>query len=196
MCKSGKTRYSIEHQPVCCDIIGFYKVELDASWFTPLISEYDLVLKLHGYFGISTPFKNRIVPFGDLFHIGGQNSVRGFLFGQIGPAFLGDTIGGAKAFFWNAELIAPITADMNMKAVIFYDGGTGFDNPYVTPGDKPFVTGNNFDYRHAIGIGIRLLQPMPVNIDWGFKIDPRKDKLHPNRSESASEVHFGMSYDW
>ncbi len=176
--------------------IGFYKIELDASWFTPLIAEYDLVLKLHAYFGVSSPFKNRIVPFGDLFHIGGQSSVRGFLFGQIGPEFLGDTIGGSKAFFWNAELIAPITADMNMKAVVFYDGGTGFDNPYVTCADKPFVSGNNFDYRHSIGIGIRVLQPMPVNIDWGFKIDPRKNRLFPNRGESASEVHFGMSYDW
>jgi len=176
--------------------IGFYKIELDASWFTPLIAEYDLILKLHAYFGISKPFKNRTVPFGDLFHIGGQSSVRGFLFGQIGPQFSGDTIGGAKAFFWNAELIVPITADMNMKAVVFYDGGTGFDNPYITNADKPFVTGNNFDYRHAIGIGIRVLQPMPVNVDWGFKIDPRKNRLFPNRSESASEIHFGMSYDW
>jgi outer membrane protein assembly factor BamA len=85
---------------------------------------------------------------------------------------------------------------MNMKAVVFYDGGTGFDNPYVTNVDKRSVTGNNFDYRHAIGIGIRVLQPMPVNIDWGFKIDPRKNKLDPRLSETASEIHFGMSYDW
>ncbi len=176
--------------------IGYYKVELDASWFTPLIAEYDLILRLHGYFGITTAFKNRIVPFGDLYHIGGQTTVRGFLFGQIGPQFEGDTIGGSRAFFWNAELVAPITADMNMKAVVFYDGGTGFNNPYVTAADKPFVTSNNFDYRQAVGIGIRLLQPMPVNIDWGFKIDPRKNKLNPSQSESASEIHFGMSYDW
>jgi outer membrane protein insertion porin family len=187
------TKFAI---PTFGNDIGYYKVELDASWFTPLIAEYDLVLKLHGYFGVSSPFKNRSIPFGDLFHIGGQSSVRGFLFGQIGPQFLGDTIGGSKAFFWNAELIAPITADMNMKAVVFYDGGTGFDNPYITAADKPFVAGNNFDYRHAVGIGIRVLQPMPVNIDWGFKIDPRKNRLFPNRGESASEVHFGMSYDW
>lgn len=187
------TKFAI---PTFGNNIGYYKVELDASWFTPLIAEYDLILRLHAYFGVSSPFKNRSIPFGDLFHIGGQSSVRGFLFGQIGPQFLGDTIGGSKAFFWNAELVAPITADMNMKAVVFYDGGTGFDNPYVTNTDKPFVTGNNFDYRHAVGIGIRILQPMPVNIDWGFKIDPRKNRLFPNRGESASEVHFGMSYDW
>jgi outer membrane protein insertion porin family len=187
------TKFAI---PTFGDDLGYYKIELDASWFTPLIAEYDLVLKLHGYFGICNPFKNRSVPFGDLFHIGGQSSVRGFLFGQIGPQFLGDTIGGSKAFFWNAELIVPITADMNMKAVVFYDGGTGFDNPYVTTADKAFVTGNRFDYRHAVGIGLRVLQPMPINVDWGFKIDPRKNKFFPNRSEAASEIHFGMSYDW
>ena len=187
------TKFAI---PTFGNNIGFYKVELDASWFTPIIAEYDLVLKLHSYFGITTPFKDRIVTFGDLYHIGGQTTVRGFLYGQMGPQFLGDTIGGAKAFFWNVELIAPVTADMNMKGVVFYDGGTGFDNPYVTQADKPYVTGNNFDYRHSVGIGVRLLQPMPVNIDWGFKIDPRKNKKNPLRSESASELHFGMSYDW
>lgn len=176
--------------------IGFYKLEFDASWFTPLIAEYDLVLKLHGYFGIGAPFKNRTIPFGELFHIGGQNSVRGFLYGQIGPQFVGDTIGGTRAFFWNAELIFPITGDMNMKAVAFYDGGTGFNNPYLNDISKSFVTGNNFDYRHAIGLGIRLQQPMPINIDWGFKIDPRKNKRDPKLSETASEIHFGMSYDW
>ena len=187
------TKFAI---PTFGNNIGFYKIEVDGSWYTPLIAEYDLIFKVHAYFGIASPFKNRVVPFGDLFHIGGQSSVRGFLFGQIGPEFLGDTIGGSKAFFWNAELVAPITADMNMKVVAFYDGGTGFANPYITTADKPFVTGNNFDYRHAIGLGIRILQPMPINIDWGFKIDPRKNKLIPSRSESASEVHFGMSYDW
>jgi outer membrane protein insertion porin family len=182
--------------PTLNNNIGFYKLEFEASWFTPLIAEYDLILKLHGYFGIAAPFKNRTVPFGELFHIGGQNSVRGFLFGQIGPQFAGDTIGGTKAFFWNAELIVPITNDMNMKAVAFYDGGTGFDNPYLNNVSKAFVTGNNFDYRHAVGIGLRLLQPMPINIDWGFKIDPRKNKRNPKLNETASEVHFGMSYDW
>lgn len=189
----ASTRFAI---PSFGNNIGFCKFELDASWYTPLIAEYDLVLRLHGYFGLASPFKNRTIPFGDLFHIGGQNSVRGFLYGQIGPQFLGDTIGGSKAFFWNAELVVPITGDMNMKAVAFYDGGTGFDNPYVTPGAKPFVTSNNFDYRHAVGVGIRLLQPMPINIDWGFKIDPRKNRRNPKLNESASEVHFGMSYDW
>lgn len=177
--------------------IGYYKASLDAHWYTPLINEYSLVFHLHGYFGIAAPFTDRrSIPFDDLYHIGGPRSVRGFNFGDIGPKYAGDTIGATKAFFWNAELIFPITPDMSIKGVIFYDGGGSFDAPYLNYVDRAAVTNNNFDYRHAIGFGIRLLQPMPISIDWGFKIDPRKDRRNPDRSETSNEVHFGMNYGW
>ena len=100
-----------------------------------------------------------------------------------------DSIGGKKAFFLNAELIFPITPDLNMKGAIFYDGGASCDNPHSGSVNNSFVTHNNFDYRHAIGFGIRMLSPMPVKVDWGFKIDPRS-------YETSHEVHFGMTYDW
>ncbi len=174
--------------------IGFYKVTLDAQWFTPLIGEYDLVLRLHGYAGAAVPLKNRTIPFGELYHIGGDNSVRGFLFGQIGPRFLGDTIGSKKALFVNVELIFPLLPDMTVKALVFYDGGAGWDNPYTQGVSPVYLEGNRFDYRHSVGFGLRLLKPMPIRVDWGFKIDPRKDRADPARGESSSEVHFGMSY--
>ena len=56
---------------------------------------------------------------------------------------------------------------------------------------KEFLQHNSFTFRHSVGIGLRILRPMPVRIDWGFKLD-RNKKL----KESASEVHFGMSYDF
>jgi hypothetical protein len=40
------------------------------------------------------------------------------------------------------------------------------------------------------------MNPMPIKVDWGFKLDPRKDRLNPRLDESAYEVHFGMAYDW
>jgi outer membrane protein insertion porin family len=172
-------------------------VSLDTHWYTPLINEYSLVFHLHGYFGVAAPFTDhRSIPFDDLYHIGGPRSVRGFNFGDIGPKYAGDTIGATKAFFWNAELIFPITPDMTIKGIIFYDGGGSFDAPYLKHVDKAAVTHNNFDYRHSVGFGIRLLQPMPISIDWGFKIDPRKNRRNPDRSETSNEVHFGMSYGW
>ncbi len=172
-----------------CRRIGFGKIFFDYTWYTPLINEYDLVFKLHLFFGFAAPLKNRSIPFGELYHIGGDTTVRGFVYGEIGPKFLGDTIGGKKAFYLNSELIFPITQDLTMKGVLFYDGGAGWDNPYVADVNPAFITSNTFDYRHAVGFGIRMLRPMPIHVDWGFKLDPRD-------GERESQVHFGMNYDW
>jgi outer membrane protein insertion porin family len=173
--------------------VGFSKFNIDASWYTPIIGEHDLVLKLHGYLGIVTEFKGHTIPYRELYHIGGPASVRGFLFGQAGPRFLGDSIGGRKAFFVSAELQFPITPDFNMRGVAFYDGGTGWNNPYVCACNtsQKFVEYNFFNYRHAVGVGIRLMRPMPVRLDWGFKLD-RNKKLN----ETAYEVAFSTSYDF
>lgn len=176
--------------------VAFYKFDADAMWFTPLIGEFDLVFKLHGHLGVVTQLAGKLIPFGELYNIGGPASVRGYLFGQIGPKFLGDSFGAKKALFLNAELIFPITPDFNMKGVFFYDGGAGWDNPNFCNVNPAFVTDNTFTYRHSVGVGIRMLNPMPIRIDWGFKLDPRKNRLDPKKSESASEVHFGMTYDW
>jgi len=178
-----------------CRKIGFAKLFLDYFWYTPLIGEQDLVFKLHLFFGLATPFKNRSIPFGELFHIGGDNTVRGFTYGQIGPKFLqtssypGDTIGAKKAFFINAELCFPITQDMSIKGIAFYDGGAGWDNPYACGASPGLIADNSFNYRHSVGVGVRMLRPAPVRVDWGFKLDART-------GERESEVHFGMSYDW
>jgi len=171
--------------------IGYYKLDFDASWYTPLIGKHDLVLKLHSYFGFVKNLKTRLVPYRELYHIGGPASVRGFLFGQVSPEFFGDSIGGSKAFFVNAELHFPITQDFNIKGVLFYDGGTGWDFPYTRDLPAGSIKHNNFNFRHSVGFGFRMLNPVPVRIDWGFKLDRRK-KL----GETPSEVHFGMTYDW
>lgn len=179
--------------------LGFQKYDLDAHWYTPLIGAYDLVFHLRGYLGVVAPFKNKLIPYRELYHIGGPASVRGFLYGEIGPQFnvfdlvgpqyTGDSIGGTKATWLNAELIFPITQDMNFKGVLFYDGGAGWDNPYVNNVNRQFIRNNHFNYRHAVGFGIRLYNPMPIKVDWGFKLDPRK-------GEPAYEIHFNSAYEW
>lgn len=191
---------SILAMPFFNSTIGFYKADLDLNWFTPLIGERDLVLRLHGYVGLVQRLGHRNVPYRELYHIGGPSNVRGFLWGQIGPQFQviesdgrvrQDSIGGSRAAFVNAELIFPVTRDFNLKGVLFYDGGTGWKNPYyhsIKHLDE-FVVNQHFHYRHAVGFGIRLLSPMPIRVDWGFKLDAR-------RNESPYEVHFGMTYDW
>lgn len=177
---------------------GFYKFDFDFHYYTPLIGEYDLIFHFHSFLGFANPFKGRLIPYRDLFHIGGPATVRGFLWGQIGPqfgvidfedSFLGDSIGASKALVLNAEFIFPIMSDFSVKGLLFYDGGAGWNNPYISDVPGRFIRHNGFDYRHAVGAGLRLLNPMPLSIDWGFKLDPRK-------GESVHEVHFNMAYGW
>jgi len=84
----------------------------------------------------------------------------------------------------------PITEDFNLKGVAFYDGGTGWDHPY-TDFCPDQIDRNHFHYRHAVGFGFRMMNPVPLRIDWGFKLDRRK-----KWDETPYEVHFGMTYDW
>lgn len=173
--------------------IGYARTDLDASWYTPLIGEHDLIFGIHGHFGAVSGLGAQQIPYKEMFHVGGPVSVRGYLYGQIGPSIRTGpnsnqvaSIGSTKEFFVNAELIFPITSNMSIKGAFFYDGGAGWDTPgyhSMQPSDQILIQNNNFDFRHAIGFGVRMLEPQPIKIDWGLKLDPRKGEPH-------SEVHF------
>lgn len=167
---------------------GFAKVEFDGNWFTPLIQRYGLALRLHGFFGFIHVIDHYRIPYRDLYHIGGPATVRGFKYGQIGPTMQGSSLGATKAMTVTAELQFPITEDYNMRGVLFYEGGAGWDTPDAYDIPKGYLRNNNFDFRHAIGFGVRLTSPTPICFDWGFKLDPRKRK-----GESLSEIHISAT---
>lgn len=170
---------------------GFVKVEGDATWVTPIIGEYDLIFILHTHGGYIKASPGKVIPYRELFHLGGPATVRGFNFGQIGPNLFGDSLGGTKAFWVNAELVFNVTKDFSIKGVLFYDGGASWDTPDVNPLFANHLKNNRFRYRHAIGFGVRLTNPAPMKIDWGFKLDRNK-----KRGESLSEVHFTMAQEF
>ena len=185
--------------PIANEPFGFYKLQFDSHWYTPIINENDLVLHIHVHAGYVNSYKNHSIPFKELYNIGGPASVRGWTFGQISPVWApdqlreedgwqGDPIGGRKAFFFNTELIFPIMQDMSIKGVVFYDGGSGWDTP-TTFIEHTNLKNNSFDYRHSIGIGIRMINPQPIKVDWGFKLDKQP-------GESATEVSFSSYYDF
>lgn len=173
--------------------IGYAKCDLDASWYTPLIGDHDLVFGIHSHFGVVGNLGTQQIPYKEMYHVGGPTSVRGFLYGQIGPSINTgsdvsniSSIGSTRAFYLNAELIFPVTANMSIKGAFFYDGGAGWNTPGFddfTDSQKLLVLNNNFDYRHAIGFGIRMLEPQPLKVDWGLKLDRRTGEPH-------MEAHF------
>ena len=177
---------------------SFMKLEFDTSWYNALIGEDSLVLVLHGKIGTvfslgdSDP-KNKvkkIIPYKELFHMGGQNTVRGFVWGSIGPAWKnGDPLGGKHALQFNAELIFPLIPDYSMKGHVFYDAGAGWDTPKYADLNINDVMRNKFTLRHSVGFGLNLLKPTPAKIDWGYKLDKKP-------GESAHEFHLSMNYAW
>lgn len=187
-------------QPISNDF-NYYKAELDVSWYTPLINEHDLVLGVHGNFGIVHPFKGKDVPWKNLYHVGGPTSIRGYTYGQVGPMWKTDSLGATKAFFVNVEFIVPLTADLNTRGVIFYDGGAGWDTPYLREFseaarlvglcfEKDFYN-NNFFYRHSVGIGVRLKSPTPLQVDFGIKLNPSK-----RFKDHLTEMHLSMEHSF
>ena len=178
---------------------GFLKSDFDVTWLTPLIGEYDLVFLLHGHAGVVGSLRDKIIPYRELYNIGGPGSVRGFEFGQIGPQVFNSSVGAKKAFWVNAELVFSVTKDQSIRGLVFYDGGAGWDTPLTCTQQERLLQENNrgalrnnsFRYRHAIGFGIRLLNPAPVRIDWGFKLDRDKRK-----GETPYEVHFAMDQEF
>ncbi len=207
-----EAKLALPNQSLFKDIsnFGYARLGVEGSWYTPLITEYDVVLFLHGYAGYIYRFPECNIPYKELFHIGGPQNVRGFLYGQIGPMLLGSSLGATKSFFVNAEIRCPITKVNGMMALVFYDGGAGWDTIYEDPSsknncdemesivsyftynpDKILIKNNSFQYRHSVGIGVRLSQPMPIKVDWGFKLD-RNKKL----GESLSEVHIAMEGEY
>jgi outer membrane protein insertion porin family len=189
--------------PLTTNGFNFFKSELDATWYTPLIGDNSLVLCLHGHLGFIHPLNNKNAPWKSLFHIGGPSTIRGYTYGQVGPTFEGDSMGATQAFNVNCELIVPLTADLTTRAVIFYDGGAGWNMPYkdylrgkVFEIDPTFpfnatLQNDNFFYRHSVGAGIRMLNPTPLQIDFGIKLNPAK--IFKNK---LTELHFSMTHEF
>lgn len=193
---SFATKFGIPAPGSC---FGYAKADFDATWLTPLINEYDLIFLLHGHAGFVRRLGDKIIPYRELYNVGGPGSVRGFEFGQIGPQIYSSSVGGQNAFWVNAELIFSITKEQAIRGVLFYDGGAGWDTPLTkneiallaNPANASALTNNRFRYRHAVGFGIRLTNPAPIRIDWGFKLD-RNKRLR----EKFYEVHFNMSQEF
>lgn len=192
----------------CCEVrthpdatYNYVKSEMDASWYTPLIGEHDLVLCVHGNIGAAHKIGNHDIPWKNLYHVGGPTTVRGYLYGQIGPTWKNDSLGASKSFYVNVELIIPVTANLNTRAVIFYDGGAGWDTPYrqafseaarlVGQSFEKEFTNNNFFYRHTVGVGVRIKSPSPLSIDFGIKLNP--SRLF---RKNLTELHFSMDHSF
>ena len=121
----------------------FMKYGLDLNFFVPLAERQ--VLALHGGSG----FAVGDVPVGELYWVGGANTVRGY--------YPSDSVTGTKKLLFNAEY--RYTFNEIVQGVVFLDYGYAWDTG--APQFPQFLSGK--------GLGVRLNTPLgPIRLDWGI----------------------------
>ena len=182
---------------------SFLKIETVGSWYTPLIGEDTLVLAVRARGGMIMNVRNNsCIPYRELYHMGGQDTIRGFVGGGAGPILVQEgelrernntPLGARRNVLFNIELQTPLLESYGMRGRIFYDAGCGWDAflDDVPADAMPFIKRNEFNIRHAVGFGFSMTRPQMIKIDWGYKLD--RDKKF---KESDWEVHLSMNVPW
>ena len=142
------------------------------------------------------------LPLYDLYRPGGENSIRGYRYGQVGSVLLDNNqqavvVGGNKQFIINGEYQFKI-ADQ-FRLVFFYDAGnawgTGtkiFSHDLVAYKD---AYQNNYSYTNptllrSAGVEFRFflpISPAPLRLIWARKLNP-----YPFDTEGKSDFQFSI----
>ncbi|MGE4552703.1 MAG: outer membrane protein assembly factor, partial [Desulfovibrionaceae bacterium] len=147
-----------------------------ADWYHKVF--WDVVFHVRGSAGfVHENFDGKDIPLGQRFYLGGINSVRGYSNYYISPRddASDDPTGGNKMFYSNFELLTPISKNMGLVNVIFFDAGNAWDEgeAFFSSQDVP----EDFDsptlglYK-SVGTGIRWMSPFgPIRVEYGFGLD-------------------------
>jgi outer membrane protein insertion porin family len=157
---------------------GFFKGLIDSGWYFPWGETTFLV---RGRFGYATELFDKQLPLYERFYVGGMTTVRGIGFGEAGPKdpYTDDPIGGETELIFNTEFIFPISPEMKLKGLVFFDAGNSYE------GFTEFGT-----LRYTTGLGIRWISPFgPIRLEWGYNLDKE-----PGESSSKFEFAFGSFF--
>ena len=104
-------------------------------------------------------------PIYEHYYAGGFSTIRGFDFRGASPRDSnGVIVGGHFMMLGSVEYMFPITADENLRAVVFCDTGTV----------EPTIDNWTDNYRVAPGIGLRVMipamGPAPIALDFAFPV--------------------------
>jgi len=142
------------------------------------------------------------LPLYDLYRPGGENSIRGYRYGQVGSVLLDNNqhavvVGGNKQFIMNAEYQFKI-ADQ-FRLVFFYDAGNAWSSGTKIFSRDPvtYKDLNNLDYTfvnpalvRSAGVEFRFflpISPAPLRLIWSKKLNP-----YPFDTESKTDFQFSI----
>ncbi len=151
--------------------VSFAQTLLMGKWLHPLGSRGRVILR--GEAGITIASEVTVLPASIRFFAGGDQSVRGYDYKELGPVDAnGDVIGGRYLLVGSMEYEHRITDDWS--AAVFLDSGNAFDDF-----DEPLEQG--------AGFGVRWRSPVgPVRLDVASAI---------SQPGSPWRVHFTLGPD-
>ncbi|WP_306591305.1 outer membrane protein assembly factor BamA [Geothrix sp. 21YS21S-4] len=143
------------------------------------------------------------LPLYDLYRPGGENTIRGYRYGQVGSVLLDNSgypvvVGGNKQFIANLEYQFKI-ADQ-FRIVAFYDAGNAWGSgtkvfskdqvTYTPVGGSTQVSYTNPSLIRSAGLEFRFflpISPAPLRLIWARKLNP-----YPFDSESRTDFQFSI----
>jgi outer membrane protein assembly factor BamA len=143
------------------------------------------------------------LPLYDLYRPGGENSIRGYRFGQVGSVLLDNSqhavvVGGNKQFIMNLEYQFKI-ADQ-FRLVFFHDAGNAWGSgtkifsrdpvTYLGTDNVTYYTYRNPSLVRSAGVEFRFflpISPAPLRLIWSRKINP-----YPFDTESKTDFQFSI----
>ncbi len=147
--------------------LKYYKGSYQHQWFTPLFSNFTLML--NGELGYANGYSDKPLPFFKNFYAGGNSSVRGYESGSLGPRDTnGEALGGDRRIVGNVELFFPFPGlgnDKSIRMSTFIDGGMVFGQ-----GEK-FDVG---ELRYSAGVAVSWLSPIgPLKFSIGQPLNAK-----------------------
>lgn len=108
------------------------------------------------------------LPLQERFFNGGQNTVRSFREGELGPKDAGgEAVGG--------EVFHLLSVELRQELTERFEGALFFDTGGVSA--RASEWGDFNDFRSGLGVGVRYLLPIgPLRLDVGFNPDARADE--------------------
>ena len=160
----------------------FYRTTFDVAKWTNLGDRH--IFGFNGSWGYLRNLSNSDIAIWDLYRPGGENTIRGYMFGQVGTARLDNNnnmvvVGGNKQIILNGEYQFKI-ADQ-FRLVGFYDAGDAW-----AQGVPMFSEG----LRRSAGVEFRFflpISPAPLRLIWARKLNP-----YPFDAEGKTQFQFSI----
>jgi outer membrane protein insertion porin family len=145
----------------------FYRTTLEFEKVTSITDRH--IFLLNTSYGFVRNLSSAGLPIWDLYRPGGETSIRGYRYGQVGSVLLDNTglpvvIGGNKQFILNLEYQFKIAEQF--RTVFFYDMGNAWAQGIKIFSESP---------RRSAGVEFRFflpISPAPLRLIWSRKLNP------------------------